>query len=146
MTVIAWDGKTLAADKRMGTEYPRLTTKIHCTPTGDELVGICGFMDHGLHLFQWYIQGRDPATFPTLQADEEKNSELIIIRPDRTIWSLRGAPLPFRIENETHAVGSGRDFAAAAMYLGHSAREAVEVAIALCGSCGGGIDTLELTP
>lgn len=142
MTVIAWDGKTLAADKRMGTEYPRTVTKIQRTPAG-ELIGICGHFDHGTELVHWYLKGRDPATFPARQADDAKSSEIIIIRKDGSLWMLLGSPTPIRIENLTHALGTGRDFAAAAMYLGGSAYEAVEVASALCGSCGNGIDTLE---
>lgn len=145
MTVIAWDGKTLAADKQMGMAYPRSVTKIRRLPSG-ELIGVTGMFDQGLELINWYVAGADPSTFPAFQANEDKNSELIIVRTDGVVCSLANRPIVMPLENIHHAVGSGRDFAAAAMYLGLNAARAVEVAIALAGDCGIGIDTLELHP
>lgn len=145
MTVIAWDGKTLAADKQMGTAYPRSVTKIRRLASG-ELVGVTGSFDQGLILMDWYAAGADPATFPAFQADHEKNSELLIVRVDGVVCSLSNLPVAMALENKQHAVGSGRDFAAAAMHLGLDARRAVEVTNALAGDCGVGIDTLELAP
>lgn len=145
MTVIAWDGKTLAADKRMGVEYPRTVTKIRRLASG-ELVGVTGPFDQGLILTEWYEAGADPATFPAFQADLEKNSELIIVRVDGVVCSLSNQPVAMPMQNAQHAVGSGRDFAAAAMHLGKTAAEAVAVANLLCASCGNGIDILELDP
>ncbi len=145
MTVIAWDGKTLAADKQMGMAYPRRVTKIRRLASG-ELVGVTGNFDQGLVLISWYEAGADPSSFPAFQADHEKNSELIIVRTDGVVCSLSNQPVAMPLENTQHAVGSGRDFAAAAMYLGCDARRAVEITIALAGDCGVGIDTLELEP
>ena len=53
-------------------------------------------------------------------------------------------PHPECIENQMYSRASGMDFALAAMYLGKTAREAVEVACALSAECGLGIDTLTL--
>lgn len=143
MTVIAWDGHTLAADKRMGTEYPRTVRKIRRLASG-ELVGVTGSFDQGLVLMQWYEAGAVPAKFPAFQADAEKNSELIIVRRDGVVCSLSNQPIAMPMENLQHAIGSGRDFAAAAMHLGKTAAEAVAITNLLCASCGNGIDTLTL--
>jgi ATP-dependent protease HslVU (ClpYQ) peptidase subunit len=43
-----------------------------------------------------------------------------------------------------HALGSGRDFALAAMYLGKNAREAVEIAMEFDLETGKGVDCLEV--
>lgn len=145
MTVIAWDGKTLAADKRMGIDYPRTVTKIRRLLSG-ELVGITGTFDQGLILAEWYEAGADPATFPAFQADPEKNSELIIVRRDGVVCSLSNQPVAMPMQDKQFAVGSGRDFAATAMHLGKTAAEAVAITNLLCASCGNGIDTLELAP
>ena len=145
MTVIAWDGHTLAADKRMGTEYPRTVTKIRRLASG-ELVGVTGYFDRGLALIDWYAAGADPKTFPAFQVDDAKSCELLIVRPGGIVLSLQDWPTPMPLENMQHAVGTGRDFAAAAMHLGCDARQAVEVANALCGSCGNGVDTLTFDP
>lgn len=143
MTVIAWDGHTLAADKQCGTDYPRRVTKIRRLANG-ELIGVCGWMDRGLILMDWYENGADPAALPEFQKDENRSCELVIVKPDRSVWVLREYHMPFRVEDKTHASGSGRDFAAAAMHLGKTSPEAVAVGNALCGSCGLGIDTLTL--
>lgn len=47
--------------------------------------------------------------------------------------------LPLRV-NDFCAIGSGFEHAEAAMYLGSSPREAVEVSIAMADGCGGAID------
>lgn len=145
MTVIAWDGKTLAADKQMGGDFPRRVTKLRRTKEG-ELLGVAGWMNRGLWLMDWWEAGGGQQFFPAFQADKDKACELMIVRRDGSLWIVDDVPVPFRIEEPFHAIGSGRDFAAAAMHLGHGARRAVEVACQLCGYCGQGIDTLELSP
>lgn len=68
------------------------------------------------------------------------------------MWEIRSdgffryekVPYPARVEDKFTATGCGRDYALAAMFLGHDARAAVEVACALDAHCGNGIDTLEL--
>ena len=143
MTVIAWDGKTLAADKRCGTQYPRKVTKIRRTRDGG-LIGIAGWMDHGMALFEWFEAGADTAKLPECQKSESKSCELIVIKPNGTVWIIGDSGIPWQVENRCHAIGSGRDFAAAAMHLGYPASEAVEIACALTATCGDGIDTLTL--
>lgn len=56
MTVIAWDGKTLAADKR-GTRggLPVTVTKIK--RIGDVIAGVAGNAAHVGELFQWVAEG-----------------------------------------------------------------------------------------
>ncbi len=54
------------------------------------------------------------------------------------------SPYPEWNQDRFDAIGSGRDYALAAMYLGHDARRAVEVASALDNGCGNGIDVLTL--
>jgi ATP-dependent protease HslVU (ClpYQ) peptidase subunit len=143
MSVIAWDGKTLAADKRCGTNYPRSVTKIRRTQAG-ELIGVTGWIDRGILLMDWYEAGADRSLLPDWQKDEDKSCELIVIRRDRSCWIIGEFGTPWRVEEPSHACGSGRDFAAAAMHLGMSAREAVRLACELHAACGNGIDVLTL--
>jgi hypothetical protein len=53
-------------------------------------------------------------------------------------------PYPMRNRSERWAWGSGRDFALAAMHLGKTAAEAVEVACLFQSDCGLGVDHVEL--
>lgn len=144
MTVIAWDGNSLAADKLSTDGTARsTTTKIQRTPDG-ELIGACGAAAACREIVAWYLDGAKPETFPPTQRVESTAAWLLIIASDRGVHYVQTSPHPMRYEDERFAIGSGRDFAIAAMFLGKNAREAVEVACALTTCCGQGIDTLTL--
>lgn len=143
MTVIAWDGKTLAADKQATNNgLKRKVTKIRkirghlCFGAGD--------FDVLNHLYDWFEQGASPANWPDIQKDKDAYGTLTIITPDNRIMRYERTPYPFEIEETFIAVGSGRDYAMAAMQLGYGAVKAVETAMALDNTCGLGIDVLEL--
>jgi hypothetical protein len=143
MTVIAYDGRTLAADK-MGDAggLRRTPTKIRRFDGG--LFGSSGSASRGAEMFEWIVAGADPSTVPAYQLSHDNYEVVMIVRNDGTAWQYACSPHPIRIEDPFHAIGSGRDFAIAAMYLGHDARTAVAVASQFDSGCGMGIDTLEL--
>ncbi len=89
----------------------------------------------------WLRGCRDPNQYP--EAMKSSDSLMWVIRKGEFLRYDSG-PFPARVEDKYLATGCGRDYALAAMYLGHDARRAVEVACALDSSCGNGIDTLEL--
>lgn len=140
MTVIAWDGKTLAADKRAasnGLAYS--VTKIFRTAKG--LLGIHGIMGTGL-LIRDYVNGVS-STYPVeLQKADDTYCYALLITPERKIFIYERSEIPALVESAFHACGSGRDYAMAAMCLGKSAKEAVEIACRFDINCGNGIDTL----
>lgn len=141
MTVIAWDGKTLAADKRatLGTLI-RTTTKIF--RIGDALCASAGDADVGNDMIAWFRNGAKPEDYPASNRGDAWAGLLVIRKGE--ILKYERSPHPISFEDGFFAIGCGRDYALAAMYLGHDARKAVEVAIALDSGCGNGIDTLEL--
>lgn len=141
MTVVAWDGTTLAADKRgtvAGMAYT--VTKIHRLP--DCLIAFTGGGAHAAELLNWFYGARNPETYP--RCEDEDGAGTLVIKPDGAIFMYSSAnPFPERIEGTFFARGCGRDYAMAAMYLGCDARRAVEVACAFDVGCGNGIDTLQ---
>lgn len=141
MTIICWDGKTLAADRRVsfGTSIAT-TTKIH--RINGMLVGCAGGAAQGASCIQWVRDGMDRSKYPDVQKDD--SCSLLVILPDGAIHYYSKTVDPLVVECKTLSIGSGSEYADAAMYLGYAAREAVEVAIALDSGCGNGIDTLEL--
>jgi 20S proteasome alpha/beta subunit len=142
MTVIAWDGKTLAADRRACYGDMICTVrKIH--RVGDLLVGGGGDMSLILLMVEWVRGGREPDKFPKSQESKDDWQPLLVIEADGTPSLYERSPYPIRFEHGHVAIGSGREFARAAMHLGKSAYEAVQVAIDLSPGCGNGIDTLE---
>ncbi|MGL4648756.1 MAG: hypothetical protein ACRC1H_05060, partial [Caldilineaceae bacterium] len=110
MSVIAWDGKTLAADKRasMGTLYRTTTKAFHL---GDALAAYAGDADAGEEILQWFKDGRDPARFPPTQRDRDTWAGLLIVWADGSLWKYERTPYPLRFPPQLFAIGSGRDFA-----------------------------------
>lgn len=143
MTVIAWDGVTLAADKRacLGS-FMRSTTKIH--RVNGCLVGTSGEACFGEQMIAWFRAGEKAEDFPASQRDKDDYANLLVIRPSGQIQRYERTPYPICFDDAHHAIGSGRDFAMAAMLCGKNAAEAVAIACELACDCGGGVDTLRL--
>lgn len=141
MTIIAWDGTRLAADKMATSSGVPLTcTKIH--RVHGHLVGLAGDGDACRALLEWARQGYVPSTYPQLAKDE--GPDMLVISPEGTAAVFGKGPYPLELQDKFVAIGCGRDFALAAMYLGRCAATAVEVACALDIHCGCGIDVLTL--
>jgi hypothetical protein len=139
MSVVIWDGTTLAADKRAtnaGTTYR--TTKIF--RQGDTLVGITGHFGHGHAVLAWLARGRDPTTYP--EAEPADRCYCLVVHRDGRLERFEGSPYPLVVEERVHALGSARDFALMAVHLGYDARRAVELTCELSVDCGDGMDVL----
>lgn len=140
MTVIAWDGKTLAADKRStDCGQPRTTTKIVRAPDG-ALVAACGDTGMARALRAWWVSGHDTSQYP----DADSKADLFIVTKDGEQRLYQGSGHPILLEDKTFAMGTGRDYANAAMHYGRTAIEAVELACLWDSGCGNGVDTLTL--
>lgn len=140
MTVIAWDGRTLAADKRVSFQgLSSTTTKI--SRANGCLVAMCGDGTAAEQMLEWFRAGAMPGNFPKCQRSVDWASLLVIV-PDGKIHKYERGPKPIIIEDQFHAIGAGRDFAIAAMHCGKTAAEAVAIACIYENSCGNGIDTL----
>jgi hypothetical protein len=141
MTVIAWDGNCLAADKCAisGGGISRSVTKIW--RHGGTLYAVTGELDVALELREWHKAGALPREFPNSARDGK--ATLIIITKNGVSHYVSG-PYPLLIESKKCAFGSGRDYAEATMYLGYSAVVAVQTASFFQSDCGNGIDVLRL--
>lgn len=141
MTTIAFDGVSVCADTRIvaGSAIAGYHRKVFRLDSG--IVALCGDYTAGHILLDWVRDGAKPRKKPTMLT--EASFELLWVRPD-------GA---FTLDEELHpvpalipyAAGTGADFAMAALHLGYSARQAVELACKLDTNSGGEIheETLE---
>lgn len=140
MTVIAWDGKTLAADKRASLGgYFFTSRKIY--RIGDMLVGFSGASDRIGAFRIWLEAGADPAAYPANPADD--STFMLVIHRDGRVERFEDLPWPIPVEERYFSTGSGRDYARAAMHLGCTAAEACAIASLFDEGCGNGVDTLE---
>lgn len=120
MTTCAWDGQTMAADTR-GTAggMPLCTTKAFRLKDG-RLYAASGDAQDAAQVRNWLDSGGDKP--------DVKDFTAMVIGADGSIWRYENKLVPFQILAKFHAIGSGRDYAMAAMHFGKTAREAVEFA------------------
>ena len=143
MTVLAWDGRTLAADKLMvNGDCRQHTTKIE--RFGLQLLGVCGNLSVGRELLAWFKAGAEPALFPAGNRNLNEGASLVVINPDGGVWKYESSPHPFEVEGDFCAFGCGDTAALVAMHCGKTAREAAIIAGTFVHGCGGGYDALDL--
>lgn len=141
MTVICWDGHTLAADKQATSGMLRITVTKICRANGC-LVGFCGDASAGRETLQWFCDGAKPADYPAGNRGEG-GASLIVIHPDKRVMKYERSPHPFRVEGKFCAFGCGDESAMVAMDMGASAVRAVELVSKYNTGCGNGVDALE---
>lgn len=155
MTVLAWDGKTLAADKRCDIGGTAFTgTKVRRLAGGagvlmpETLMGFCGTASLLEARWRWYCAGANPDTYP--KRPENDDSAMVCITKDEAGIRIRryeatGDPLP--LEDALYTDGAGTDVALAALHCGRTAQEAVELCAKLIPKyIGGGVDTITFAP
>lgn len=144
MTVIAWDGSILAADKMMSNQGMKSsTTKVIPFEDyrGKMALAVTGNLAFGLMLREWFIHG-EQGSMPALATPDDW-ARLIVATPSE-VFMYETYPERIYIEDEIHAWGSGRDFALGAMHMGADAIVAVEVASKLSTECGLGFDFVKV--
>lgn len=142
MTTIAWDGKTLAADKQATfSDRAHSVTKIHRGK--GRLYGFSGTCELKNAWINWHQRGADPDKCPKIP--DGLSVTLIVITQDGaiTLYCDSGNGSTFD-KGQPFAIGSGQDYAMAAMVSGANARQAVLLASELDLFSGLGVDSLEL--
>jgi hypothetical protein len=146
MTVIAFDGKTVAAD-RQATVGNRIDHVTKIRRFGSKVLGYNGDADAGVAMVAWYMAGANPEHFPNKGGKANDNTAwLTVFEHGRHVQEYQLQPVPIIIESLPYATGSGCMVARGAMAAGVDARRAVEIASEVCTDCGGGVDALELEP
>lgn len=137
MTTIAWDGKTLAGDTRcVAGGFCFGTVKIWRLTDG-RLFGGSGNAEDCEAVRHWLEHPQEPK--PTV-----KDFAGIVISPDGRCHRVEDKLFIFEVTTPFHAVGSGRDYAMAAMHYGIPAVDAVRLACIYDAYTGGEITELQL--
>jgi 20S proteasome alpha/beta subunit len=144
MTIIVWDGKTLAADKQAtNAGLKRKVTKIF--RIHGDLVGFSGDFDYAQAMRKWLEDGAKLDDFPKHQANNDDWVGVLVIKSDGRIYKYERSAVPIDFtEGGVICLGSGRDFAYGAMAMGADAVRAVEITCQYESGCGMGIDALTL--
>jgi ATP-dependent protease HslVU (ClpYQ) peptidase subunit len=135
MSVVAWDGKTLAADKQ-GTigDVAITVTKLWKLNDGTVLGGV-GDAFEAIGLRDWYMAGADPAEF------DPENETILIVAKDGECKFLAQLPVFMPVEDPFMAWGAGADIALGAMMMGAGAVRAVGIVCGINVACGCGVDS-----
>ena len=138
MTTIAWDGRTLAADKQStwgGT--PTRTRKIFRAkhPDGRVMIYGCAGLTQECQAYTRWIDGE-------IEKPDFTDISILSIDQKGRIWYANQSMLWARIITKRWAIGSGCDYALGAMAAGKSAADAIRIASKLDVNTGLGVDTL----
>lgn len=144
MTTIAFDGTTMAADRRKmrrglpiagSPKIVRLTD-----PNGKPaLLGVAG-SGAALGAIEHWLQGGQ-------RPEQGEEWVALLVDHEKRIWVRQNDSMGWHhIERKQWAVGSGADFALTAMRCGRTSGSAVEIAAEFDVDTGDGVDVLRLTP
>lgn len=146
MTVVAWDGHTMAADRKASTgAAPYEVTKLfRFTDSAGHIciAGVAGCLRTGLAQIEWLRSGKQ-GEYPQSKDDEDYSTMLAAtLLPTGETRVLRyESKLPaIPLEGRWCVAGSGGAEAGALLESGASAVEAAKVACRLDQDCGLGID------
>lgn len=145
MTIVCFDGTTLAADRAS----VRGDLKQHCVKlfrTGQYLVGTVGHSGNSLTLLHWVRAGAYPDDYPFVpgEVDISDYAELMLVdRQNRVYMATTATALLEQVSGKFAASGSGEQVAVGALAMGATARQAVQICIKRCPSCGLGVQTMK---
>lgn len=148
MTIIATDGKMVAADTLVVRGYQEVTgaaRKIFAAKKGNRIVvlGFTGSAWGFAPCAQWWLKGAKPEDFPL--TGKENNAALDVFEygkaPMRYVDSSYGWPVH---QISTYADGCGDDFAYALLRSGATAIRAVEEVCRIAAACKPPVEAFDL--
>lgn len=144
MSTVAWDGKTLAADRQATCGgLKQLTSKIAQMPDGTILAST-GNISAGRILMEWYQNGAVFSDYPVATQKEDNLFARLIVVKDRKVFTYETLCYGIPMVDPFFAWGSGRDFAIGAMAKGANAAEAIIVASRFDSDTGMGVEAFEV--
>lgn len=146
MTVIAYDGLHVAADRQATTGHTTHATvtkieKFHKPAENVEILGTTGDLTHGRMLATWYKCGADEKEFPAPVKGCE--GYLYVFRLGKPTLFYGDYWAPAQMEERPAAYGSGAEAALGAMLAGADAEKAVRITSLINADCGNGVTVLD---
>lgn len=140
MTVIATDGKTLAADTQQNGQYiDRLPARKLYRLQDGSLAGGAGLVASVRKLIRW-LDGLEKHPL-----DIDDDTCVLVLTPEGRVYYHDRRLEPVEVGSPA-AIGSGAPFAMGAMLAGADPKRAVEIAIELDTDSGGAVTVESLGP
>ena len=138
MTVVVWDGKTLATDRQANDGSMKWEAEKAWYVGTDHIVSGIGVLGSILKMRDWFVSGADPATLNV----QPNSAELIVVSSEGlSVISSNGTSVEL---SAPMAFGEGREYALGAMAMGATAQEAVQIANEYSLHCGKGVSCYTL--
>lgn len=150
MTTIATDGRTIAADGRITSDYIDTdnSMKLYVVKNDKgqttEIFGTCGDCDLGEAYREWVMGGKKAKARPEWQVTDGDCFEALHLHPDGVVYYVGGRNFSKIEVNTPVSIGSGALFALSAMKLGLDPAAAVDFAITLDPNSGGKVVSLAI--
>lgn len=148
MTTIAFDGQTIAADT-MNQDGHGLKDYASKLMIGTNL--IVGGAGQSHQIRNWWRKVKTMTVgelleygYPDFHHEDDNPAILLVDAATLKCYKLGGSMFEL-CSRGFHAVGSGRDYALAALHMGRSARQAVQVAMEFDTGTGGKIEVVKLS-
>lgn len=144
MTTLAWDGKTLAADRMMVIGGLKVTSR-KLFDLSPYVYAASGSAAEASVIAEWLRAGADPARGPAFE--EASCYGIVVRRADVAVFYVMGKKVQLvPVFDEFVGCGSGQDLALAAMALGKTADQAVTFASRFNAFTGMGVDSVRIRP
>lgn len=145
MTVVVWDGETLATD-RAATDGVAQWQTVKAWYFGDDkdrvILSGTGPLHSILEMRTWFQDGADPGTFPRIQ--QTHPCHFIVVSPHVGLYRYEDHANAIGHGWNKCAFGEGREFAYGALYMGATAPEAVAAANQFSVHCDLGVAEYKL--
>jgi ATP-dependent protease HslVU (ClpYQ) peptidase subunit len=129
MTTVAYDGESMSADTQATSGNRSFKSQKMFSLDDGSVVGFSGPCGLNVQLLNWFNTGMIPEEYPEdCKGKTEPYCFALHVRPDKSIWQYDSGPYPYLIMDKQAAIGSGADFAIAAMACGKDSSEAVKIA------------------
>lgn len=149
MTVIAWDGNTLAADSMSSDGYLHgscIKLTEHRRRGKRYLMAGTGTSRAIEAVRRWFITGAKPDKFPKFAFDDNGCMRFIVVDCENgVVRDYQGVAIPCIEKAVPFAWGCGAEAAMGAMAHGATATQAVETACKLIKGCGGPVVSLSVS-
>lgn len=143
MTTIAYTAGIMAADLMCseGTKRIKVKHKLVRLKNG----AVAGGAGDAMRLIQFLDWLDGEGALPDFEAkDKENDIEVLVAHPSGDLVVYNGLGQPMHLDEKHWAIGSGADFALAAMDFGKTAVEAVEYASRRDSGTGHGVESMTL--
>ena len=146
MTVVVWDGETLATDRQASDGSVKWETDKAWYVMRDDkpyIVSGVGYLKYIVALREWFTEGANPDKYPFGISDtgayKITKSQLIVVSKDKGLMVYEDTPFPVIRGFTQCAFGDGKEFSYGAWSMGATSSEAVGVTNEHSLHCGKGV-------